>query len=208
VERLRNFPFMSLFLGYGIYVAYVAYEFHAMEEGDVAKHQSQMNAINLEIEGLKKKLAEGQKFMKSLEVKKADLQAQVKRLNEFQVTLSEAPDVPILIKTLISEAKQIELKVNAISPGKKTPKEYYLEQEFNVEVKGTFQQIALFAQRVSKLERILRIESYTLKPDLATVGKKKVLIVGNLSVRAFQYTLSNADTIAKATGSAKPGVVK
>lgn len=200
---------MLFFVGYACYVGYTAYEFYSMEEGAVAKHDAQLSAVKLEVDGFKKKLAEGQKFMKSLELKKADIQAQVKRLNEFQVKLSETPDIPILIKTLITEAKQIELRVSRIEPGKKTPKEYYIEQEFAVEVKGTFQQLALFAQRVSKLSRILRIESYSLKPDaqLLAAGKKKMPITANLSVRAYQYALSQADAIAKTSqgGDGKPG---
>ena len=206
IERLKNFPFMLIFMIYLFYVIYVIYEFNFMADGTVAQHQSQMSSFNLEIDRLKKQLAEGQKFLKSLEVKKADLQAQVKRLSEFQGALSEAPDVPNLIKTLISEAKQIELQVSRIDPGKKTQKEYYLEQEFKVEVRGTFQQIALFAQRVSKLQRILRIDAYHLNPE-AIVKLENVhsnlKIVGDLSVRAYQYTLSKEDTIGKSAASSK-----
>jgi Tfp pilus assembly protein PilO len=192
---------MLIFMVYLFYQAYIIYEFNFMSDGAVARHQAQMSSLNLEIDGLKKKLAEGQKFLKSLEIKKADLQAQVKRLTEFQGALSEAPDVPNLIKTLISEAKQIDLQVNRIDPGKKTPKVYYLEQEFNVQVKGTFHQVALFAQRVSKLQRILRIEAYKLSPQAGGGPgfKANVKVIGDLSVRAYQYTLSKEDTIGTAT---------
>lgn len=203
IERLKSFPFMLIFLGYFFYVVYVIYEFNFMSEGQVAQHQSQMSTMNVEIDGLKKKLAEGQKFLKSLEVKKADLQAQVKKLSEFQGALSEAPDVPNLIKTLISEAKLIELKVSKIEPVKKTQKEYYLEQEFKVEVRGTFNQIALFTQRVSKLQRILRIEAYTMRPQAGTIPGTAAAVVGELSVRAYQYTLSKEDTIGKSTENIK-----
>ena len=141
--------------------------------------------------------------MKSLEVKKADLQAQGKKLSEFQGALSEAPDVPNLIKTLISEAKVIDLKVSKIEPAKKTQKEYYLEQEFKVEVRGTFNQIALFTQRVSKLQRILRIESYTMRPASIALPGALASVIGDLSVRAYQYTLSKEDTIGKSTENIK-----
>jgi Tfp pilus assembly protein PilO len=206
IERIKNFPFMLIFLVYFFYVAYQVYEFNFMDDGAVSKHQSEMSGIHGEIESLKRKLTEGQKFLKSLEDKKADLQAQVRRLSEFQGALSEAPDVPNLIKTLITEAKQIELTVSRIEPGKKTQREYYLEQEFRVEVRGSFQQITLFAQRVSRLQRILRIEAWTLRPaQNATSNKNYIKIVGDLSVRAYQYTISKEDTIGKtaSTGSGK-----
>ncbi|MBS1959647.1 MAG: type 4a pilus biogenesis protein PilO [Bdellovibrionales bacterium] len=203
IERLKSFPFMLIFMGYFFYVAYVVYEFNFMADGQVSQHQAQMSSMNADIDGLKKKLAEGQKFLKSLEVKKADLQAQVRKLSEYQGALSEAPDVPNLIKTLISEAKVIGLKVSKIEPAKRTQKEYYLEQEFKVEVRGTFNQVALFTQRVSKLQRILRIESFSMRPSAAATPGSLAPIVGDLSVRAYQYTLSKEDTIGKTTENIK-----
>jgi Tfp pilus assembly protein PilO len=207
MDKIKSFPFMLIFICYAFYMGYSVFEFHEMEDGASAQHQAQMNSLNVEIDGLNKRLEEGKKFLKTLELKKADLQAQAKRLADFQVTLSDAPDVPALIKTLIGEAKQIDLKVSRIDPGKKTPREFYMEQEFSVEVRGTFQQIALFAMRVSKLQRILRIEAYNLRPDTSPTSKKSS-VVAALSVRAYQYTLSNADNIAKATESIKTGVTR
>ena len=130
-----------------------------------------------------------------MESKKQEIQTQIKKLSEYQGALSEGLDVPSMMKMLLTEAKKLELKVDRLEPARKSQKEYYLEQEFKLEVRGTYQQIAIFTQRVSQMERILRIESYTIKPAATATGKVSNQLAGQLFVRAYQYTLSKEDKI-------------
>lgn len=194
-ERLANFPFVSIFLVYAAYLGYQLYDFHYSPEGQVEMHKVKIAATQNEMIGLKKKLVEGNKFVKSLEVKKVNLQSQLQKLAEYQGTLSDALDVPTMIKLLVTEAKKLELKVDKIEPGRRNPKEYYLEQEFKLDLRGNYHQIVLFSQRVSQLQRILRIEAYTLRPTTAATTRAKGMLTAQLSVRAYQYTLSKEDSI-------------
>lgn len=195
-DRLKNFPFVILFVAYLGYLGYELYVFHYSAEGEVEMHKTQMTAAQNEVETLKKKLVEGNKFVKSLEVKKAELQAQVQKLSEYQGTLSDGLDVPSMIKLLVTEARKLDIKVNKIEPGQKSQKEFYLEQEFKLDLSGTFQQVVLFAQRVAQLQRILRIEAYSLQPVQNGPGVKiGSALNAQLSVRAYQYTLSKEDHI-------------
>lgn len=197
IERLKNFPFAILFIVYLGYLGFQLYEFHYAADGQVEQHKAQIASAQNEVETLKKKLVEGNKFVKSLELKKVELQSQLQKLAEYQGTLSEGLDVPSMIKLLITEAKKIDLKVDKIEPGKKNQREYYLEQEFKLDVHGSFHQVLLFAQRVAQLQRILRIEAYSLRPTPTTniTSKATSVLNAQLSVRAYQYTLSKEDRI-------------
>ncbi len=197
IEKLKGFPFMFVFFAYAGYLGYSLYGFMFASDGQVEQHKITVNAAQNEIEDLKKKLADGKKFIAVVDLKKAELQAQVKKLAEYQGALSEAPDVPGLIRLLITEAKKLEMKVDRIEPGKKTQKEYYLEQEFKVDVRGNFQQILLFGARVAQLERILRIESYEMRPSPISLNPRAVTLGATLSVRAYQYTMGKEDQIGK-----------
>ena len=135
--------------------------------------------------------------MQSLDLKKVEIQRQVKELVSYQGALSEAPDVPSLIKLLLTEAKKLEMKVQVLEPGRKNQKEYYLEQEFKLELNGTYQQLLLFAARVAQLQRILRIEAYDLKQAPNAMPTRSIILNAVLSVRAFQYTTSKEDQIGK-----------
>ena len=195
MERLKNFPFALIFVVYLGYLGFQLYDFNYSPDGRVEQHKTSMAASQKELEELKKKMVEGQKFVKSIEAKKAEMQVQIKKLAEYQGALSENLDVAGMIRLLITEAKKLDLRVDKVEPGKKTQKEYYLEQEFKLETHGTFQQITLFTQRVSQLQRILRIENYTLKPVPALNGKVRKQIQAQLSVHAYQYSMSKEDRI-------------
>lgn len=189
---------MVIFFAYLAYLGIEFYQFQFSSDGQVIMHETSMNQARTELESVKLKLDDAKRFMKSLEVKKEELRNQFKKLTEYQGMLSEDLDVPSLIKILLMEAKRIQLKVDRIEPGRKTPKDYYLEQEFRVNIRGTFEQFVLFAQRTSQLQRILRIESFSLKPIGDETSKALSQLSGQLSIRAYQYTSSREDSMAGA----------
>lgn len=197
MESLKRFPFILVFLAVVLFLGYQYYEFQYASDGQYEMHQIQLKKKKDEVAALKKKLEDGQKFLKNLEAKKDELRSQVKKLSEYQDMLSEGLDVPALIKMLLTETKKIQLRVDRIEPGRKVPKEYYLEQEFKMDVKGSYSQMILFAQRVSQLQKILRIEAFSFKPSNAATAKITNQLDGQFSVRAYQYTPSKEDVIAR-----------
>lgn len=198
MEKLKSFPFLLIFFAYALYLGAQLYQFQFSSDGVMEMHQAKIKQTKSELDVLKKKYVEGQKFMKTLEAKKDDLRAQVKKLSEYQGVLSEGLDVPSLIKILITESKRIQLKVDRIEPGRRIPKEYCLEQEFKLDVRGTYAQMLLLAQRISQLQRVLRIEAFSLKPSSSSIARSSNQLDGQLSVRAYQYTPSKEDTMAGA----------
>lgn len=195
MEGLKSTPFYLMLFAFLGYLGFQYYTFSYSPEGEVELHRAALASANSELEGLKKKLADGNKFMKSLDQKRDEIRAQIVKLGEYQGALSEAPDVPVLLRLLDTEAKRAELKVDRIEPGKKDQREYYLEQEFKLDVRGSFQNLLLFIHRVSQLQRILRIEGVTLRIASSSVTAKAITLSANLSVRAYQYTLSKEDKL-------------
>ena len=201
IDKLKKIPFFLVLVFYFGYLGFEYYNFNYAPDGAVEQHRAAMATAQNEIETLKKKLLEGKKFMQALDLKRAEIQAQVKKLSEYQGALSEAPDVASLIKVLLTEAKKLEMKVDRIEPGKKTEKEYYLEQEFRLEVRGSYQQLILFAARVAQLQRILRIEAYSMKLSPTSLSPRATTVAATLSVRAYQYTMGKEDQIGKGMSS-------
>ncbi len=192
---LKSTPFYLMLFGFLGYLGFQYYTFSYSPEGEVELHRAALASANSELEGLKKKLSDGNKFMKSLDQKREEIRAQIVKLGEYQGALSEAPDVPVLLRLLDTEAKRAELKVDRIEPGKKDQREYYLEQEFKLDVRGSFQNLLLFIHRVSQLQRILRIEGVTLRIASTSLSAKAITLSASLSVRAYQYSLSKEDKL-------------
>jgi Tfp pilus assembly protein PilO len=197
IETLKRFPFFMVFVAYAGYLGFQYYNFNYAPDGEVAIHKTKVQSAEAEIQTLKRKLAEGKKFMEALELKKAEVRELVAKLLLYQGALSEAPDFPSLMKVILTEAKKLEMKVDRIEPGKKNQREYYLEQEVKLEMRGTYQQFLLFMARIAQLQRILRVENYEMKLSPTTVTSHSITLSATLSIRAYQYTLSKEDQIAK-----------
>ena len=189
MDQLKKIPFWMFFFLFALYTGYQVFEFEMTDSGEVAKNNVRVNQ--------EAKLVEGEKFTKTLDVKKDDIRSQVKKLAEYQGVLADSLDVPELIKVLITETKRIQLKVDRIEPGRKGPKEYYIEQEFKMMVRGTYVQMVLLAQRISQLQRILRIESFNFKPVKNAAGRPTGALDADISIIAYQYAMSNEDSIAR-----------
>jgi Tfp pilus assembly protein PilO len=83
-----------------------------------------------------------------------------------------------------------------MEPGKKTQKEFYLEQEFKLDVKGSFQQILMFMHRISQLQRILKVGNFNLKKSSISLSSRSVTLDSSISVNAYQYTVSKEDALS------------
>ena len=205
-EKLKKIPFSLIFVAYLGYLGVQLYDFYSSPDGAVEKHKTEIQSSQAELTALKKKLAEGKKFLQVVENKKQDLRDLIKKLADYQGALSDALDVPGMMKTLLTEAKKLDLKVDKIEPGKTTTKEYYADQDFKLEVRGSYIQISIFTQRVAQMQRILRIENYVIKPVPVVAGARP----GNqlnalLYVKAYQYVQGKEDKITVPANTAPVG---
>jgi type IV pilus assembly protein PilO len=201
MEALKRFPSLLLLAGFIGYLAYNVYEFEYSETGEIQKLQGQVKQADTELDGMRKKKKEGEAFLKSLDSKKEEIRDQAKKLSGYQGALSEAADIPNLIKILLTEARKLEIRVDRMEPGKKNQKEFYLEQEFKLDVKGSFQQILMFMHRISQLQRILKVGNFNLKKSSISLSSRSVTLDSSISVNAYQYTVSKEDALSNEADS-------
>jgi Tfp pilus assembly protein PilO len=193
MEQLKRFPaFLFLFFWLG-YLAYQGYLFLQSPESEVAQHQGRLERIKAEIEEQKKKKKEAEEFERTLKAKSEEIIVQSKRLAEFRGALSETADIPALVRLLHTEAKRLDVRVDSIQPGSRNPGEFYVEQQVQMTVRGTYKQLMSFFLRLSKTRRIVRIRSFNLNP-LAAQGSPAPLLSSRLIVSSFQYTSSREDS--------------
>jgi Tfp pilus assembly protein PilO len=192
MDKLKKFPFFLIVIAYVIYLSFQLVQFEVLPEGEVAQHEQKITQLGAEVGELKKRLAEGQTFIKQLEDKKAEIRSLLGKLSDYQGLLSESLEVPSLIKNLLQEAKKIQIRVESIEPGIKVSKQYYVEQEIKLDVKGNYSQIVLLVQRISQLQRILGVVTYSFKPSNSVNARTSDQLDAKLSVRAYQYADSES----------------
>ncbi len=115
-------------------------------------------------DGLLTQLAGLNATIAELNVVKANLPALEKeveqlslRLDQLRRILPPAKETPDLMKRLQALASQSNLKIKSFTPGQTSQKEFYQEWPIEIQVDGTYPNLATFFDRVGRLPRIVNI---------------------------------------------------
>jgi type IV pilus assembly protein PilO len=79
------------------------------------------------------------------------------RLDQLRRILPPAKETPDLMKRLQALASQSNLKIRTFVPGIAAQKDFYLEWPIEIQVDGTYPNLATFFDRVGRLPRIVNI---------------------------------------------------
>lgn len=88
------------------------------------------------------------------------------RKEEYVLVMNALPDtkeIPGILSSISSSAKESGLELNKITPGQEKSKDFYAEIPISMEVNGDFHQIALFFDKVSRFGRVVDITSVKMK---------------------------------------------
>ena len=206
-DILERVPY-SLFVGlYVVYTLYGYYSFNNDPASPLLTKQAEIQQVQAENQKLRDKIKLAQEFLRSLEAKKQRLRELTLRLEQMKATLSEDLDVGEFMKVAVTEARKVGLTVLRLRPDAATPKEQYFEQKFQMSFRGVFVQLLVFLDRMSKVQKIVRVDNFEVKPT-GNQGAKYVTLEGNIELKVYKYMASKADELARsraATSSAAGG---
>jgi len=94
---------------------------------------------------------------KEKEEKEAQLQAALK-------LLPDKKEIPSLLRKVTELGNASELDFRVFTPKAEQEKEFYLEIPVSIEVSGTYNNVAVFFDRVGQMERIMNIQNVSMKP--------------------------------------------
>jgi type IV pilus assembly protein PilO len=129
--------------------------------------RAEMKGRQDQLAALKKEIKRG----RDTKAKLADFEAQVEDLQERLVSLAEVlpeeKDAADLLRQMQTVATQSDLTIKSFKPAPVVAKELHAEWPINLQLDGTYHNLALFFDRVGKFTRIVNISSIDLK------GKQK-----------------------------------
>ncbi|NDD91356.1 hypothetical protein EBZ37_04655 [bacterium] len=179
---------------------YYAYDFYFNFQSDPASpliaKQSELTESKRQTQVLEKKVTELEEFKKALESKQAEVLALAQQLAETKVAISDDVQLPDFMKLMVSEAKRVGLTVQSITPIKKIEQEFYYEYPVEVRFRGVFAQLYSFMTRLANLQRIVRIESFNVRP-VSKSSARFVELEGTIVLKTFSYVGSKADQVLK-----------
>ncbi len=85
------------------------------------------------------------------------------RLNSLRAVLPEEKDAAELLRNLQTVATQSNLKINGFRPAASVTQQLHAEWPINLELEGTYHNLAAFFDQVGKFTRIVNITNLTVR---------------------------------------------
>jgi type IV pilus assembly protein PilO len=147
--------------------------------------QQEIASKKVELDGLNQEIAKG----RAAERKLAQFREEVKRLElELGKLLQILPskrNTEELIKRIETLTRQGDFTLLKFTPGEFIQKDFYAEWPIDVQIQGTYHNLALFFDRMSRFSRIVNVEDLKVNAVDNVPGKS---IGSNFVAKTFIYT--------------------
>lgn len=194
--KLEDKPWFHA-LGYGLLIGAILagavhYAWFRNLNAEIKGKQAQLEALQQEIQkgrAAERKLAQFREEVRRLELELAKL---------LQVLPSKR-NTEDLIKRIETLTRQGDFTLRKFTPGDFVPKEFYAEWPIDISLEGTYHNLALFFDRMSRFSRIINVEDLKIGA-LENVPQKS--ISANFVAKTFIYTGDEAGASPAGTAAA------
>jgi len=164
--------------------------------------QEQIVQKKAELDGLNQEIAKG----RAAERKLSQFREEVKRLElELAKLLQILPskrNTEELIKRIETLTRQGDFTLLKFTPGDFVQKDFYAEWPIDIQIQGTYHNLALFFDRMSRFSRIVNVEDLKVNSLDNVPGKS---IGSNFVAKTFIYTGDETAAPGAAGAPGQPG---
>jgi len=140
--------------------------------------QSQNQELVAKKEVVEKRAADKEAF--ELELENLTLQ-----LKQALRQLPDDREIPDLLSRISTIARRIGLEIHRFLPENEVSHEYHAEVPVELELQGSFHEVAIFFDRLSKLSRIVYVQNIEMSNPMETSGKVIITVTGKLTTFRF-----------------------
>ena len=174
-----------------------------------AVHYFWLRGLNQEIKAKRGQLETLQQEIqkgRAAERKLAQFREEIKRLEldlaKLLQILPSKRNTEDLIKRIETLTRQGDFTLKKFTPGEFASKDFYSEWPIDINLEGTYHNLALFFDRMSRFSRIINVEEMKIHSINDPTGKS---IAANFVAKTFIYTADDKAEAGKKPGAAKPG---
>jgi type IV pilus assembly protein PilO len=147
--------------------------------------QTELSEVLTQVEDLKRQVAEKRQVAANL----PKFEEEVARLDiELKKALKELPDkreIDDLLDRISDKARDAGLEIRLFQPTGEKPQDFYAEVPVDIEVLGTYHQLATFFDEVAHLNRIVNVIDFAmLKPNVTEDG---VIVETSAVITSFRF---------------------
>ncbi|MCX7943658.1 MAG: type 4a pilus biogenesis protein PilO [Deltaproteobacteria bacterium] len=182
LELVINTPWQKKLLVLGGIIVGIAVLFYFLLISPTLKD---INKLKNQIKSLEATYNEKQSIANDL----ASFRREVERLNqELKDALTLLPnsaEIPELLSRLSEVLEKSGLRMEVFELGMETPAGFYARVPIKIEVSGSFHEILVFFDKVSKLPRIINISDITFKDP--TFKNQKMILKAEFLATTFRF---------------------
>ena len=160
----------------------------------------EIRAKRTELDGLNQEIQKG----RAAERKLSQFREEVKRLEidlaKLLQILPSKRNTEDLIKRIETLTRQGDFSLKKFTPGEFSNKEFYAEWPITIQLDGTYHNLALFFDRMSRFSRIINVEEMKIN-GISDPGKS---IAANFVAKTFIYTGEEKPEAGKKGAPASP----
>lgn len=199
LDRLAALPRsqrLAAFAGVGVLILVLFFFLLlAPAREDLARLDKDVSEMTKERDEIKKRAANRDAYERELK----DLTV---RLGEALKEMPDSREIPDLLKRISTVAKKAGLEISKFQPLPEVTLEYYAEVPIALEVTGSFHEVAMFFDRLSKLNRIVSSRNIDMDSPKDQGGKVVLAVTGKLVTYRF---LSDEEQAASKAASESRG---
>lgn len=158
--RLNRFPWqqqLGAFVGLALAACGAFYYFYEMpHRAEMAGREAQLRALQADID-------KGVLTSRKLKEFSQEVNALEGRLTELRTVLPEEKDAADLLRRMQMVAMQSNLTIKSFKPAPVVTKQLHAEWPIDLEIDGTYHNLALFFDRVGKFARIVNISGLSVR---------------------------------------------
>jgi len=179
LNKLPWYGQLGLFGGISILFIVVFYYYFY---GDM---QAKITGLNDELSTLQADINKGH----VMEAKREEFKQEIERLNLKLETLKrilpERQEVDDILRKLQGLAAETSLNVNRFTPGAENKREFFIEWPIQIEITGTYHNLATFFDKIGKFSRIFNV--YSLVISSVPKPRENLSITSQFTAATFIY---------------------
>ncbi|MBN1336335.1 MAG: type 4a pilus biogenesis protein PilO [Deltaproteobacteria bacterium] len=114
-----------------------------------------------------------------------DLEDLTLQLRQALRQLPDDREIPDLLSRISTIGRRIGLEIQKVLPRDEVLREYHAEVPVQLQLKGSFHEVAMFFDRLSKLSRIVYVQNIEMRDPVEQSGKTLVQVSGMLTTFRF-----------------------
>lgn len=158
IEKIKIQVRIAIFVGTIVLMTAVfLYIFYLPNKEEIDRTKQQIAALEAKLNRAKARAAR----LDDYEAQKAEVDAQ---FAEALKLLPDSKEIPSLLRTISQLGADAGLEFRLFSQGKETSRDFYMEISHSLEVSGPYHNVAVFFDKVGRMERIVNILNVSMKP--------------------------------------------